>query len=127
MLSRTRVARPSIPLRKSTGLVATITRTAPDGPITGSPSAPCSAPLCAHGQERAPAPRRPTPPAQTVLLPRRHAGTLLLATDGASQTIAAATIHAAGLPNRRCRRSQRFPQQSEPCPRRSTSADDRLR
>src|ERR1700721_3025323 len=40
MASRTSVANPSAPLRKSTGLVATITRTAPDGPITGSPSGP---------------------------------------------------------------------------------------
>src|SRR5258708_3544290 len=34
MVSRTSVANPSAPLRKSTGLVATITRTAPVGPIT---------------------------------------------------------------------------------------------
>ena len=37
MVSRTSVTSPSAPLRKSTGLVATITRTAPVGPITGSP------------------------------------------------------------------------------------------
>src|SRR5229473_7135067 len=40
MVSRTSVASPSAPLRKSTGLLATLTRTAPVGPITGSPSAP---------------------------------------------------------------------------------------
>src|SRR5258705_4628411 len=34
MVSRTSAASPSAPLRKSTGLVATITRTAPVGPIT---------------------------------------------------------------------------------------------
>ena len=34
MVSRTSVASPSAPLRKSTGLVATITRIAPVGPIT---------------------------------------------------------------------------------------------
>ena len=37
-VSRTSAARPSAPLRKSTGLVATITRTAPVGPITRRPS-----------------------------------------------------------------------------------------
>jgi hypothetical protein len=40
MISRTSADRPSVPLRKSTGRVATITRTAPDGPITCRPSAP---------------------------------------------------------------------------------------
>src|SRR3954452_11457668 len=39
MVSRTSAAKPSAPLRKSTGLVATITRTAPVGPITRWPSA----------------------------------------------------------------------------------------
>jgi hypothetical protein len=33
MVSRTSAARPSAPLRKSTGLVATRTRTVPVGPI----------------------------------------------------------------------------------------------
>src|SRR5258708_7782620 len=40
MVSRTSVANPSAPLRKSTGLVATITRTVPEGQISGSPPAP---------------------------------------------------------------------------------------
>jgi hypothetical protein len=40
MISRTSADRPSAPLRKSTGRVASITRTAPDGPITRRPSAP---------------------------------------------------------------------------------------
>ncbi|SRR6266404_9971371 len=49
------IASPSIPLRKSTGLVATITRTVPDGPITGLPSA--------HGRcpQSSPHPRRGQP------------------------------------------------------------------
>ena len=37
--SRISAASPSIPLRKSTGLLATITRTVQDGPIIGLPSA----------------------------------------------------------------------------------------
>jgi hypothetical protein len=44
MVSRTSAASPSAPLRKSTGLVATITRTAPVGPITRRLSTP-AAPL----------------------------------------------------------------------------------
>jgi hypothetical protein len=38
MVSRTSAARPSAPLRKSTGVVATSTRTDPVGPITCWPS-----------------------------------------------------------------------------------------
>jgi hypothetical protein len=39
MTSRTKAAKPSAPLRKSTAFVATVTRTAPVGPITWPPSA----------------------------------------------------------------------------------------
>ena len=44
MVSRTSAASPSAPLRKSTGLVATITRTAPVGPITRRLSTPAAPP-----------------------------------------------------------------------------------
>jgi len=44
MVSRTKAASPSAPLRKSTGRVATMTRTAPVGPITACPSARRSPP-----------------------------------------------------------------------------------
>lgn len=44
MASRTRAASPSTPLRKSTGRVATITLTAPLGPIMTAASGPGSPP-----------------------------------------------------------------------------------
>ena len=58
--SRTSMPKPSMPLRKSTGRVASMTRTAPVGPITTSPSRRRSPP-------RSPRRRRPDPPA-----PRRR-------------------------------------------------------
>ncbi|MGY3695431.1 hypothetical protein ACVIGA_005511 [Bradyrhizobium sp. USDA 3240] len=62
-----------------------------------------------------------------LLLLFRNDSLLLLATDVASQTTAAVTIHAVGPPNRPSRRSPRSPQRSAPCPHRSTSAGGRLR
>lgn len=55
--------------------------------------------LRAHDQEQPPAPRHPPSPAQPVLLLRNNR-LLLLATDVASRTTGAATIHAVALPNR---------------------------
>src|SRR3954465_9407909 len=49
IVSRTRAARPSAPLRKSTGRVAIMTRTAPVGPIIVPPSAPGSPPRSPAG------------------------------------------------------------------------------
>ncbi|MGY4319350.1 hypothetical protein ACVWW1_008677 [Bradyrhizobium sp. JR3.5] len=60
--SRTNIANPSAPLRKSTGFVATITRTAPVGPITGSPSAPGRWPRsCLRPRRGWPVSSRPQP------------------------------------------------------------------
>jgi hypothetical protein len=66
-------------------------------------------------------------PARTVPLPLRHDRSRRFASDVASQATAAATIHAVWLLNKPSRRLPRSPQRSAPCPRRSTSADDRLR
>src|SRR3954471_18379687 len=64
IVSRTRAARPSIPLRKSTGRVAIMTRTAPVGPITVPPSAPGSPPRSPAGSRpiRSEPRCRPSPP-----------------------------------------------------------------
>ncbi len=57
--SRTSMARPSMPLRKSTGRVAGMTRTAPEGLITSRPSARRSPPRSRRRQHPGPpAPRR---------------------------------------------------------------------
>lgn len=63
--------------------------------------------LRAHDQEQPPAPRHPPPPAQPVLLLRNNR-LLLLATDVASRTTGATTIHVVALPNRPSRRSLRL-------------------
>jgi hypothetical protein len=122
MTSRTSTDRPSAPLRKSTGRVATITRTVPVGPIMRRPSAPPSSALrhprpdrCGSSRLRSqsrssrqssppsiathhetrlhPVPHR-QPRARTSADPRAHNQLPHPVTCAASRTIAAVTNHA---------------------------------
>ena len=58
-----------MPLRKSTGLVATMTRTVPVGPITRSPSTPVSPPIRSRPWRRSPI-RTLTPPISSSIAAR---------------------------------------------------------
>jgi hypothetical protein len=95
MVSRTNADSPSAPLRKSTGLVATITRTAPVGPITCRLYNARSTTIKVSAS--APRPTRIiTPSTSTSIVPAR-ASTLPRA---ASQTTAVAIIHGVELLHR---------------------------
>jgi len=147
MVSRTRAASPSAPLRKSTGLVATITRTAPVGPITRWLSTHVAPPSKSWRPRRGrPAPSRhlsrlrsfrrwprlctvaPSVAEQETIphpqLPARTAPRQpqRLSIDAASQTTAAVITRGAEPPHRQSLRSLRSQRQSGPCLHRATSA-----
>src|SRR5664280_803641 len=82
MVSRTNAANPSAPLRKSTGLVATITRTAPVGPITrrlSTHAAPLSRSLRRHRGQPEPSHPRSRP---RSFLHRAQPGAAAFCVDG---------------------------------------------
>ena len=123
MASRTSAASPSMPLRKSTGLVATMTRTVPVGPITRSPSTRESPPIRSRPWRQSPI-RTLTPPISSSIGAIGAACCRRRRCVDASSTIAGTKLGPAS--SLRLRASRRQPNNCcgvSPCRRATTDTD----